>query len=210
MLQKIWDKFKKNFTVNKKMLLFLGILFIIGILTGAIFITILKQTDKELVNTYLQEFIDNLSNNPIDYINSLKNIALNNFVLIIGVWLLGISIIGIPVIIGIFFAKSFVIGFAIGSMILKCHVKGCLLSFIYIFPHYLLTIFILSFVSIYALSFSFKMVDSVIKKKTIDFKVVMNKYIHVLLLSIIGIIFTTLWETFITPYLLKLVIPFVV
>ena len=48
-----------------------------------------------------------------------------------------------------------------------------------------------------------------IKKKNIDFKILMNKYIKILIFSIILITLSILFETFITPFLIKIIIPFI-
>ena len=129
--------------------------------------------------------------------------------IIIIVWLLGISIIGIPIVIIMFFIKSFTLGFSISSIIFNYKLKGCLLAFTNIFPHQILNFLIYMILTTYSIFFSLKIINSIIKKKTIDFKILMNKYFKVLIFSIIIILISILIEVFITPLLIKITIPFI-
>ncbi len=61
----------------------------------------------------------------------------------------------------------------------------------------------------YSLSLSLKIITTIIKRKSIDFKIIMNKYGYVLIVSSIIILITTLFEVFITPLLIKLTLTFI-
>ena len=136
---------------------------------------------------------------------SFKNAILNNIGFILLIWLLGISVIGIPIIIFLFFSKVFTLGFSISSIIFNYKLKGTLLSLFYVFPHHIINIYIYIVLIAYAISLSLKIIDSIIKRKIIDFKLVMNKYLYVLLISFIVIIITTLLEVFMVPSLMKFI-----
>ena len=129
------DKLKGTIKVNKKTLLFFTILLIIGIIAGSIFMAILSETDKKLVTDYFNNYISNIENNKLNYLESIKNGLFNNLLYIIIIWILGISIIGIPIVTIMFFIKSFTLGFSIASIVFNYKLKGCLLNFINIFPH---------------------------------------------------------------------------
>ena len=53
-------------------------------------------------------FFNNIKDNKLNYIDTLKNSIISNMSLIIVIWLLGISIIGVPIITFLYFCKSFV------------------------------------------------------------------------------------------------------
>ena len=160
------DKLKEIIKINKKTLLFFTILLLIGIISGAIFMAILNETDKKLIVEYFNNFISNIENNKLNYLNALKNGVFNNLLYIIIVWLLGISIIGIPIVIIMFFIKSFTLGFSISSIIFNYKLKGCLLAFTNIFPHQILNFLIYMILTTYSIFFSLKIINSIIKKKT--------------------------------------------
>jgi stage II sporulation protein M len=117
------------------------------------------------------------------------------------------SVIGLPVIIFLFFYKSFVIGFAISSILMKYKVKGLLLSIIYIFPHHIINILLLMILISYAFLISIGIINAVVKRKEISFKDITYKYLVILGFISFILIFLSLYEAFIVPKLIKLIIP---
>lgn len=206
---KLMDKLKGTIKVNKKTLLFFTILLIIGIIAGSIFMAILSETDKKLVTDYFNNYISNIENNKLNYLESIKNGLFNNLLYIIIIWILGISIIGIPIVTIMFFIKSFTLGFSIASIVFNYKLKGCLLNFINIFPHQMIYFLIYMLITTYSIFFSLKMINSIINKKNMDFKIMMNKYVKILIISVIAITIGIIIETFITPLLIKIIIPLI-
>lgn len=203
------DKLKGTIKVNKKTLLFFTLLLIIGIIAGSIFMAILSETDKKLVTDYFNNYISNIENNKLNYFESIKNGLFNNLLYIIIIWILGISIIGIPIVTIMFFIKSFTLGFSIASIVFNYKLKGCLLNFINIFPHQMIYFLIYMLITTYSIFFSLKMINSIINKKNMDFKIMMNKYVKILIISVIAITIGIIIETFITPLLIKIIIPLI-
>ena len=202
------DKFKGIIKLNKKTLLFFTILLVIGIITGSIFMSVLNDSDKSLITEYYNNFISNIENGKLNYFDALKNGFFNNLLFIILIWILGISIIGIPIVLIMFYIKSFTLGFSISSIIFNYKLKGCLLSFINIFPHQILNFITYMILSTYSIFFSLKIIKAIIKKDTLDFKNMMNKYLKILLISVIIILISIIIEVFITPAFIRIIIPF--
>jgi len=202
------DKLKKSIKYNKKVILFLIILIMIGIIVGSMFTLILNSSDKSLVVEYIKSFIQNIDKNKLLFSETLINTLIINMIYILFIWVLGLSVIGLPIIILINFWKSFVLGFSISSFIITYGIKGCLLSFFYLFPHLIINLFFIIILSMYSIRVTIKLFNSIIKKKTIDFKLIMNKYTYILLLSTFICILTSLYETFVSHYILKLIVSF--
>ncbi|MCI8777935.1 MAG: stage II sporulation protein M [Bacilli bacterium] len=205
-MKKILDKIKNNIGTNKNMLIFLSIIGIIGIIIGTILNIALNPEDSKLVGNFLNDFIYNIQNNNLDYKGSFLNSLISNLGYITFIWLLGISVIGLPITIFIFFTKTFVLGFSISSIIANYKLKGCLLALSYIFPHMIINVFVYIILTMYSLSLSLKIFQTIVKKQTLDFKFIMNKYLKILLISIIIIVITSTIEVFITPNLMKMAI----
>ncbi len=203
-MRKRMDKLISIFKIHKQITIFLFGLSIIGIITGALYITILNKSDHALIQSSVNNFVSNIQNNKINFITLLKNISIVNISFIILIWLLGISVIGIPIILFLLFCKSFILGFSVSSIILQYKLKGTLIAFIYLFPHHIINLYIYVALISYSMSLSLKLIDSILKRKSIDFKQIMNKYSYVLLVTFIIILITTLFEVFITPTLLKI------
>lgn len=203
------DKLKNKIKANNKLIIFLITLAIIGVIAGTIFSLIINSNDKILVSDYLKSFFNAVNENNINYLETLKNSIFDNFSISIIIWLLGISIIGIPVILILFFSKTFIIGFTIGSLIINYKIKGCLIALIYIFPHQIINIYLYLLLIIYSIAFSVKLIYSLIKRKNIDFKPIINKYLFILLICLIGFLLTSLYETFLMPKFISLIIPLI-
>ena len=196
----------KIFRINKKIKYCMIIVTILGIIAGSLFITILKDTDKESITNSLNTFFENVKNNSLNYGISLKSGLITNTIFVLSIWLFAVSIIGIPVILFLYFIKVFGIGLTISAIISNYKAKGIIYALIYIFPHNILLIFILAILSINSVIYSFRVSSSFLKKESIDFRPILNKHKYILLISILTLIITSLYNTYIMPYLLKIVL----
>lgn len=204
-MKKILDKLKSKIMINKKMFIFFSIITILAIISGSIYMMVLSKSDQSLVKEEMTLFFDNIKNSKLNYLDVIKNIGISNITFIIVIWLLGLSIVGLPVIVIMYFSKIFILGFSLASIIANYGLKGLLMALLYIFPHQLVNIVIYGILVIYSVSLSLKLLSTALKKKTLDFKLVMNKYLFILCLSVIVIIITSLMETFLMPNLIKIV-----
>ena len=200
------DKLFNLVRFDKRYVLFCLILVILGIVCGSLFVVILNSSDKSLVIEYIETFIDTIKNNNFNYIDTLKNTLIINYLVIVIISILGFTYFLVPLNILILFYKSFVIGFSLSSFILVYKIKGLLLSIVYIFPHLIINILLFSLLIAFTLKLSIKMINSNIKKKNINMRVYFNKYLYTGLFIFIVLTITSLYESFVTPYLLKLVV----
>lgn len=197
----------KVMDVDKKVLIFLIVICIIGIVTGSIYMTVLSVNDKNSIIMSLDSFIANIGH--LKGNSGLINNLIVNIMYLFIIWIMGISIIGLPIVIFIIFLKAFLISFTISSFILKYKTKGLLLGIVYNIPHHIINMIIYIYLGVYAIKLSFNIIDSVLHKKNIQLKTIVNKYLFLLGLSIILIIITTLYETYIMPLLIKKLIPII-
>ena len=200
---------KLKIKVDRKLFVFLLVLMIIGITMGSILVTNLNSSDKNLTIEYINDFANNVKDNKLDYVFVLKNNLFSNLSYIILIWLLGISVIGLPIIVIMFFSKSFILGFSIGAVLETFKAKGIIFSLVYVFPGQVINLLFLLLLMMYAMSFSFKLIYVILKKQSLDFKLVMNRYFKIFLLVLIVNLLMTLYDTFLMPKLIKLIIPFI-
>lgn len=194
----------KVLNVDKKTLLFLIIISITGIITGSIFMVILNTNDKLIINNALESFMTQYGqiNSKICLINN----SVINFLYILLIWILGISIIGLPIVILIVFIKSFLISFTISSFIIRYKSKGILLGIIYNMPHNIINLIVCIYLGVYSVKFSLSLINVIINKKNINLKKIFNKYLVVLVIAFIFVIINTLYETYLMPLILKKII----
>ncbi len=205
---KLLDKLQNKIRFNKKMMIFLFIIIIIGIITGSFLSVVLNSSDKILVIDNIKSFVESI--NSFNNIDLLKNSLIINIILICSIWILGISVIGLIIVICIVFWKSFTLGFTISGFILTYNIKGLLLAFIYVFPHLIFNLIIMMYLGSYSIKFSILIVKCIFNKINLDFRKLMKIYLQVLMISVIFIIISSFFESFITPYLLKFIAPLLI
>jgi len=203
-MNKVIVKAKKNITSQKKKYLFLILITLIGIVSGLLFILFISKADKSLVNDELSVFLANIKDNKLNYVSSLLNSIFSNFIFFIIIWILGISIIGIPVIIFLLFLKGFIFGFSISSLIYKFGFKGFLISLGYNLPHNLIMLVLYILICFYAIRFSVKLFRMLFLKENINLGPYFKRYNQVMLICVLVSILCSLFEIFIAPILINL------
>lgn len=196
---------KNNIMKQKKLYLFLIGLVLVGVIAGILFWFIISASDKQLVMDNLNNFFECIKKgDEINYWGSFFNSLITGFIYVILIWLLGISIVGLPIILIIMAIKSFIVGFSISSIIATYGFKGTLGAFIYVFPHQIIFLLLLILLGFYSSSFCFKLFKYLFLKQSINFKNAMHKYFKILILSLVMIFLISLFETFISTYFIKL------
>lgn len=205
-MKKQMDKLKSKIKTSKKFTIFLFALALIGVVLGSFFITMLASSDKTLVKEYLDQYTGVIKTGKVNYFSIFLSSFLNSGLTFLAIWMLGISVVGIPIILFLFFCKAFTLGFSIGSILYVYKWKGMMLSFFYVFPHQVILLLAYGILMIYALSVSMKMIEAVAKKKSIDFRHIMEKYSIVLGISMLLLLITSFYETFAMQNVMKWVL----
>ena len=192
---------KNYYRVNKKYFVFITIIFFIAIMSGSIFTLTLNDTDTNIVSEFFSNYLENI--NKINYINSFVNSLISNIFVVMIIWLLSYSIIGLPIIILIFFYKSFIIGFSISGIIINYKIKGLLMAFLYIFPHQILFILALLYLLVFSVIMSINLFYAVFKHENIRFS--SNNNLIIIFVSIITLL-CSVYDSFMLPLIMKFMI----
>lgn len=192
---------------DKKVNTFIMFIIILGIISGSLFLVVLKDTDHNLVIEKINTFFTNINTNNINNIEAFKNAFIENIIFVILVWILGMSIIGIIINIFIIYLKGFIIGFSLSSFFLVYKYKGLLAALIYVFPTSIINILVCLLLGVYSVLFTINLWKIIfLKEKNYNMKKFIKKYFLLLILCIILILISSLTEGFLVPSLLKLVI----
>lgn len=205
-MKKYMDKLKSNIRINKNLFVFLVVIIAVGVAAGSIFVTLLNDSDKVMVSDYLNNFLNNLKTDNLNYSGTLINTIIFTLGAALLIWLLGISVIGFILILLFLFIKAFSLGFSIGSIIINFNFKGILLAGAYIVPHHIINMMIYLLISSYALVLSYRLINSFTKKQTFEFKSVFNRYLFILGFSLIILLISVLYEVYGAPKLINLIV----
>lgn len=197
-------KTKNNILKQKKLYLFLIGLMVTGLIAGILFWFVISKEDKLLVTKNLTDFFSCIKEgDSINYGASLLNSVVTSLIYVVLIWLLGISIIGLPIILVMMAIKSFIVGFSIVSIISSYGLKGIVGAFVYVFPHQIVFLLLLILLGFYASAFCIKLFKYLFLKQMINFKEAMRKYLKILGISCLSVLVISLFETFISTYLIK-------
>ncbi len=192
---------------DKKINTFVLFIILLGIISGAIFLVVLKEVDRSLVIEKINTFFNSINTNNISNTKAATDAFIENLIFIVIIWVLGMSIIGIVINIFLMYLKSFMIGFSISAFFLTFKYKGLLAAFIYVFPTSIINILVYLLLGVYSIIFTINLWKIIfIKDRELNMKRFIKKYFLVFTICLILIIISSLTEGFLVPSLLKLVI----
>lgn len=195
------ELFKKLKT--KKLFILVFAITLLCFLAGMLLISMLSKSNKELIINSLNNFYTSLKENKISSTSLLYKTMTSNLILNIIIWVLGISIIGIPIVIFILGFKSLSLGFTISSLIYTYKFNGLLKAIIYLIPN-IINIFIVFVLVYYSISFSINLFNYLFRKIEFNKRVIVKRYLKLLIVAILLSILTSVTESFILPKLFNL------
>ena len=205
-MKKIINYLNETVKKEKNILIFNTIIFLVGVVLGSLFINFITNDDKKLLIEQVSTFFSNVKKLTSDIFGfeSFLSILFNNLLVLSIIFVLGISMIGIPIVIFILFFKGFMLGTTISTIILRYSIKGIIGIILYIFPVCILSICVYLFMCFYAIYASKKFLRAFLKKDTLNFKQFLGKYLLSFIVSITLILLLSLLDAYLTPLLLKL------
>lgn len=108
----------KHIKNNLKEYISVIIVFLIGIVLGVILLNNSNDIQKQELNSYVNDFVTQLNSGiSIDKFQLLKNVLLNNLIIVIGLWFIGSTVIGIPIVYAIVAYKGFCLSYSISAIL---------------------------------------------------------------------------------------------
>mgnify|MGYP004630881731 FL=1 len=191
---------------NKKINYFTVSILILGFLCGCIFLILLSNDDKTSTINQVTSYFNGIKDGSFNSGLALKNNLIINYLYIISIWVLGLSLIGLLFNIFIIYIKGFVVGFTISAMMLSFKIKGIVSATLYLLFGLIFNILIILLVGIYSFSFSIQLIKILSSKKKAKNTGVVRKYLIILIGAIIFTLIATLLETFVLPNIIKIII----
>lgn len=195
----------KEIKKNKYKYIFLITIILIGFTTGIIFSNILSYNDYQQISEVLKKYFLGIKNNQdINYFSNFINIFSVNYLYMLAIWIFGLSIIGIILNPFILYFKSFIIGLSSGIIISVYGFIGIIGVIFYIFPHILINLIVYLLLSFYGIKLSINLFKALFLKKNFNSGEFMHKYLIILGFTSLILLITTLYETFLADFVMKL------
>lgn len=196
---------KEHFRQYKMLYILLLVIFSIGFIIGATNSAFLGQEAKGEASKYIVSFIDSVKTKDIDNNVLLREILISDLKIIVYPWLLGLVIIGMPLIFVYIVLEGYALGFTITSIIGGLGWgKGILFISAGMLPQEIILIPLMFMVAVNGIMFSKIILKN--GNRTVDIKNEFYKYIVTLLISasiVVGIVF---FETYVGTSVVKFIV----
>lgn len=182
---------------------FVSVLFLMGIVFGALLVNALSFEQKRDVSQYLGSFFNSIVHNP--------DLGKTSFIAAFGaqfkwlalIWLMGLSIIGLPIVLIFDFLKGILLGFTVGYFVGEFSWKGMVFALASLAPHNIIFIPALLISSVAAISFSVFVIRNRFLHQKGSLRPAFTRYCF-LTLATCGLAFAAaLVEAFISPRLIE-------
>jgi len=212
LFKKFREILAKHVKNNSNRYFFLLTAFVIGIAAGAFTVNGLSALQREELNNFFQGFLKLLDNQPVNSEELLKISLLENAKLVLVLWLLGVSIIGIPFIFVVMGIRGFITGFSSGFIIKTLGLKGVLFTVLALIPKEIIIIPCVIALGVNGMNFSL----NIIKNKSIkhiskeSLKSSFAAYCFTTLLFCIVIFLGVLVEVYFVPVIIRIIAPVII
>lgn len=208
MKNRLYQSNAASFREHSSIFLFIVVLFLMGVIFGAIVVNSMNFTQKEDLFYYLSQFFGQVSDgNVAENSDLFLQSFFHNSKFIGLIWILGISIIGLPIILILLFVKGMVVGFTVGFLVSQMGWKGFMLAFVSILPQNLIIIPVFIIMAAFSVIFSLRMIKKqFIKKYAQPILPFFKGYIFALIIAVIFISAASGVEAYLSPWLMKTII----
>ncbi|GIN10702.1 stage II sporulation protein M [Shouchella clausii] len=206
---RVYEAIARHVENNRSTYIFTSVLFLIGVVFGAIVVNSLSLSQRHDLFTYLSQFFDEMKNGSV--VTSPSELFVHSFThygKYIGLmWILGISLIGLPAIFVLIFVKGLVIGFTVGFLVNQMGAQGFLLAFVSVLPQNVVLVPAFIVVGTASVSFCLRLIKQTFAKGLKE-PIFPPFFRYTTLVLIVGAFVTvaSVFEAYVSPLLMKWVL----
>jgi stage II sporulation protein M len=207
-----WNMDMRNYAKeNLSLYIFVSVLFVMGVIFGALMVNALSLEQKQEVTRYLGSFFHSIDQGlSVDGKIAFWQAFFMHTKWILLIWILGISVVGLPIILILDFFKGVLIGFTVGYMVGQLSWKGMLFALVSVVPQNLIIIPALMISSVAAISFSLYLIKNRFFQQKGSIRQPFANYALVNVLMVALVFGAALFEAFLSPILMKWVTPMLI
>lgn len=188
--------------------LFIFVLFATGIVFGAVLVGALTLEQREEMARHLAGFVATVDQGGgYDSAVSFQQSIVLHLKWLGLIWVLGLSVIGLPLVFAIDFLKGVLVGFTVGYMVSVYSWDGLLFAFVSVLPQNLVIIPAFIIVSVAATVFAVQLVKARVVERQGSLAGAFWRYTATSLMMVILLGGAALYEGYLSSELMKLVAP---
>lgn len=198
-----------NKRIRESLLLYVITLLCIctGIVLGMYAVKYMGKYEKTELLNYLNNFLVSVDKTKVNNIEVLIQAMKNNLPVIIAIWFLGLTMVGMPIILIIDTFKGFSLGFSISFLMKELGGKGIGITLLSIIPQNIIYIPLIILSSVFAMEFSLNLLNkNSYKNVKENIFVTIASYTSMFILIILLMFIGFLIEAFIIPNIVKLIV----
>lgn len=197
----------KEYLHENKWFYLISLLFLFtGIVIGIYVILYMGDTYKQDISSYFLNFADQFNSIDINKEKILLGGLKSNLIMIGAIIILGIIIVGVPIIFIINIIKGFTIGFSTGVIINSMGLKGGLIILASIVPQNLLYVSAIIITSVFSCEMALNRLKSRLNKNSYGNKQCLSNYIPLCICVGVMLILGAIIEAYFIPTILKYII----
>jgi len=188
---------------NLTLYVLISMFMIIGILLGAMSVQSLDQEQVGFLGDYLNNFVSAFPNFNIKPEVLTTASFTTNIKLLLLIWFLGLTVVGVPIIFFAIAIKGFYLGFTAGFIIQEKGLRGILFTAIALLPQNILNIPALLIAAVLAASFSLWLLRGRLKNPAVKLSHLFMSYSLIFFILAALIICGSFLEGYLTPWLIQ-------
>lgn len=178
----------------------------IGIVLGVYTVGYMSSFEKSDLLSYMKSFCSSIVTSNISSQSILLESVKNNLILLLAIWFLGLTMIGLPIILLLEILKGFTLGYTTCFVVNGLGIKGIWISLLGVLPQNLIYIPCLIFSSVLAMDFSITVLKSKENNKYPSLPLRIAAYSLSFVFVSMFMLLGCLIEAYLTPNILKITV----
>lgn len=147
-------RIKQHIQENRGQYILIGFIFLAGIIIGNYKVSGLEGGVKNYLLSLVDSYLQGGAERSLDGKSIILAAFFNQARIVLAIWFLGLTVIGLPLILAVVFLRGISLGFTVGFLYQEKALAGILISLVSVLPQNLVYIPLLIMWSVIALNFS--------------------------------------------------------
>ncbi|MBU5442996.1 stage II sporulation protein M [Paenibacillus sp. MSJ-34] len=199
----------RNYLKDQMILyVFVSVLFVVGVVFGSLMVNALSLDQQQELGRYLGHFFSTVDQGGVSGESAFWDTAMGHVKWIAIIWILGLSVVGLPFILVLDFMKGVLVGFTVGYFVGQYSWKGLLFALVSVAPQNIVVIPGIIISSVAAIGFSLYMLrNRVLTQRRGQIKQPFVSYSALTLTMAVAMVGIALFEAWVSPVMMRWVAP---
>ncbi len=202
------NRMRSDLKEHLSLYVFVSVLLVMGVVFGALMVNALSTDQRLELGRHLSSFVQMVDQGTeLGGKTSFKLAFFMHLKWVLLIWMLGLSVVGLPFIFLLDFLKGVLVGFSVGVLVGEMSWKGMLFSLVSVAPQNLIIIPAIMICSVSAISFSLYLIKNRFLQKKGTLYPPFIRFSSVTLTMIALMFGVSLFEAYLSPILMQWVTP---